>query len=224
MKSLGYKTTRSKVLSTNTLLQRSKACAGPDRNPKPNPGSKPRRLVHHIAQRASARESPAIVHDDLEPPVIEVGPVPAICGVSKTFGSVHNWLFRRRGPLARALSFSRRSWRGPSTRGPLTTPGPERSFFGGLFFEGAPIPLSITITRGAITHVQPKPLSNELVGGVSRETDYRGRHQGLFVAVDEVGRRGSLSQIALGCRNLGRSVWTRCVHHPSGRDECLQGI
>jgi hypothetical protein len=43
---------------------------------KPQPGSKPRRLVHHIiAQCASAGESPAFVHDDLEPPAVEVRPV-----------------------------------------------------------------------------------------------------------------------------------------------------
>ena len=48
---------------------------------------KPGRLVHDIAQCTSARESSAIVHYDLEPPVVEVGPCPAICGVSKTFGA-----------------------------------------------------------------------------------------------------------------------------------------
>ena len=38
--------------------------------------SKPGRLVHYIAQCTSVGESPAVVHYDLETPVVEVGPVP----------------------------------------------------------------------------------------------------------------------------------------------------
>ena len=38
--------------------------------------SKPGRLVHHIVQCASVGESLAVVHYDLETPVVEVGPVP----------------------------------------------------------------------------------------------------------------------------------------------------
>ena len=48
---------------------------------------KPGRLVHDIAQCTSARESPAIVHYDLEPPVVEVGPTPSSrTGAWRDFG------------------------------------------------------------------------------------------------------------------------------------------
>ena len=52
--------------------------------------SEPRSFVDDVSQRHALGEPPAVVEQDVEPPVVEIGSNPAVCGVSNTFEADHN--------------------------------------------------------------------------------------------------------------------------------------